>query len=137
MSAEINEIREYFFNDYIKSPDDFHDDDVDRVKKCDWIIRRFLDYYKIVNHKIDIQETAKQLIDAMKWRKEQNVSELKASDFPMEFFQSGGVFLCKYSSCLILSTLWEPEIHLTKSELTKSELTKSINYCKTKSKSNI
>ena len=44
MSAEINEIREYFLNDHIKSPDDFHPDDVDRIKQCDWIIRRFLDY---------------------------------------------------------------------------------------------
>ena len=92
---EINEIREYFLNYHNKSSGDFHNDDVERVKRCDWVIRRFLDYYEIVNHKIDIQATAKQLIDAMKWRKEQKVNELKASDFPIEFFQCGGMFICK------------------------------------------
>ena len=95
MSAEINEIRESFLNHLNKSPHDFHPDDVERIKSCDWIIERFLEYQKIVNHKTDVNETTKKLIEAMKWRKEQGVNQLKESHFPMEYFQCGGLFLCK------------------------------------------
>ena len=87
--TSINEIRESFLNQLNQSPDDFHPDDVDRIKHCDWIIGRFLEY-----NNGNVKETTKQLIEAMKWRKVQMVNEMKASDFPMEYYQCGGIFNC-------------------------------------------
>ena len=95
MSAEVIQVRELFLNHLNKWPDHFDPVDVERIKSCDWIIERFLEYQKIVNHKTDVNATAKKLIEAMKWRKEQGVNQLKESNFPMEYFQCGGLFLCK------------------------------------------
>ena len=95
MSVEIDEIRKLFLNYNDKWPESFHHDDVDRIKRCDWIIERFLQYQIMVNHKTHVNALAKKLIEAMKWRKEQRVNQLKESDFPMEYYQCGGLFICK------------------------------------------
>lgn len=90
MLAEINRIRQSFLNDLIQKQNDFHPDDVERIKHCDWIIRRFL-----VSNKRNINATAKQLIQVIKWRNVERVNEIKPTQFPMEYFQSGGMFICK------------------------------------------
>lgn len=90
MLAEINRIRQSFLNDLIQKPNDFHPDDVERIKHCDWIIRRFL-----VSNKRNINATAKQLIQVIKWRNVERVNEIRPNQFPMEYFQSGGMFICK------------------------------------------
>ena len=100
MFAEINEIRELFLNHLNKSPDHFHPDDVERIKSYDWIISGFLEYQKILHYKTDVNATTKKLIEAMKWRREQGVNQLKESDFPMEYYQCGGLFLCKLNLIL-------------------------------------
>ena len=86
--TSINEIRQSFLNKLNQSPDDFYPDDVYRIKHCDWIIGRFLEY-----NDGNVKEATKQFIEAMKWRKIKMVNELKASDFPMEYFQCGGIFI--------------------------------------------
>lgn len=115
MLAEINEIRELFFNDLIQKPNDFHPDDVERIKHCDWMIKRFL-----VSNKRNINATAKQLIQVMKWRNDERVNEIKPTQFPMEYFQSGGMFICKsklkyiffYNNTKIFNMLYQIKIFL-------------------------
>ena len=100
MSSEIEEIRKLFLNHLNQV--DFNPDDVRRIKSCDWIINRFLEHEKILHKdKADVNVTAKKLIQAMKWRNEQKVNQLKESDFPMEYFKCGGLFLCKFNEIVI------------------------------------
>jgi hypothetical protein len=84
----INEMRDKFLACVAKSPQDYDQMDIDRIKNNDFAIERYLIYWLY-----DAKEAFKQMDDSMKWRKSLNVNYLDFSNCPVEFFQTGGLFI--------------------------------------------
>lgn len=85
----VVEMREKFLasETYQNQKDLFHPEDIRKIIEDDWYIKRFI----IAAYK-NIDEAVKLMSTAMQWRKEQGLHELKDSDFPREFFETGGLF---------------------------------------------
>ena len=81
---QIESIRYQFRQAVNESPDLFDEKDISNVESDDWTIKRFLGHKKG-----NIEEAAASLIKAMKWRKENDVNNIKITDQPVEFFWTG------------------------------------------------
>lgn len=79
----VNQIRESFLNRYEKNKELYDEMDIQKIKKDDWTVRRFLRSEN--NNSVKALE---KLDKAMKWRK---VCP-KETDIPKEFFEVGGMF---------------------------------------------
>lgn len=64
--------------------------DVDRIKTSDTFVWRFVEDRKGDVETV-VSSTVKSLITCLAWRKERNVNDLEASDFPREVIGSGRV----------------------------------------------
>ncbi|RWS08580.1 motile sperm domain-containing protein 2-like protein [Dinothrombium tinctorium] len=78
---DIQIVRDRFLLDYKENEALYDHVDVQRVKDDDWSIKRFLFYTKM-----STKEAGDLLIKSMRWRKEKGVNQMKASDFPQEFY---------------------------------------------------
>ena len=65
--------------------------DVQKAHHNDWFIQRFV-LDRMMNTYSDqedlIEDAAAAVVECMRWRKEEGINDLKASDFPREFFSS-------------------------------------------------
>lgn len=79
----IESIRKNFLTIVQKNGDKFHPDGVERVKKNDWSIERFV----LVSKTED--SALKALVKVMEWRKSFGVNDLNDEFFPRELYESG------------------------------------------------
>lgn len=65
--------------------------DVNKLHHSKWFVQRFV-FDRLQNTYTDqedlIEDAAKAIVECMRWRKEEGINDLKASDFPREFFSS-------------------------------------------------
>lgn len=88
--APIEEVRERVLS-MIGDGSEFDARDVNRARHNQWFIQRFV-LDRLQNTYADqedlIDDAATAIIECMRWRKEEGINDLKASDFPREFFSS-------------------------------------------------
>lgn len=81
---ELNYVRSKFLESVAIENEDLYDQvDIERVKSHDWTVQR---YILDRDHKLD--DAVEMLKETMKWRKENDVNNIKESDFPAEFWTS-------------------------------------------------
>ena len=95
--AVIEAIRIRFVKNASDSPH-YEESDVEMIKQNDWQIQRFL-----LEHKAEPEDAFAALNNAMKWRKEMNIHQMKDTDFPREFYQSG--YIMRYGRDMNDSTV--------------------------------
>lgn len=83
----IAKVREICKAEFEKNPDQFDKDDFERFMNSDWTVTRFL-----MRKKDNPEDAAQMIIGCAKWRHRLGMPRWKDSDFPMEFYNLGGVF---------------------------------------------
>lgn len=87
-SCFVVSMREQFMREsYDGNEADFDPKDIEKIEKDDWFVKRFL----IAAYK-NQDEAVKLMTQSMKWRKEKRLRQLKESDFPREFLETGSLF---------------------------------------------
>ncbi|CAG2178165.1 unnamed protein product, partial [Oppiella nova] len=86
----VAELRQKAVERCEKSPDLYYSEDVERLKRDDWSVRRYLHQHK---SKPDVQKGLEALDKALKWRKAYGVRELKDTDFAREGYTSVGAII--------------------------------------------
>lgn len=66
---------------------DYEEEDVDRLRKCDYEVRRYL---YLTN--MDIEKTISMIKDRLEWRKEVGLTKMRPETFPREFYECGSIF---------------------------------------------
>ncbi|KPM11877.1 motile sperm domain-containing protein 2-like protein [Sarcoptes scabiei] len=85
LSEKISEIRALVLEEYERDRDSMFEEDVKRIDD-DWCVERFL------RRRRTVKDSAQMLINTLRWAQEMNLSRLKDSDFPEEFFKIGAMF---------------------------------------------
>jgi hypothetical protein len=65
----------------------YEEEDVERVMSNDWVIERF-----IIDRKGDLEQALERLKETMRWRKVEEVNQIKPTDFPQEFWLIGELY---------------------------------------------
>lgn len=89
LSSDITvEVRNRFLDEeYAANPASYDERDVDRIRgPDDWFVQRFITSG-------DVDEAIKMMANNLKWRKEFGINDLTVTDFPAEFYQSGGLIV--------------------------------------------
>ena len=86
----IEDLRNNFLKRVDKNPELYYVEDVERVKRNDWTVRRFLYNYKT---KPDLSKGLEALDKAMKWRKAFAVLDINEEHFPQELYCSAGAII--------------------------------------------
>ena len=94
----IAKVRELLQVEFDKDPDSFDPSDIERFQNSDWTVTRFL-----MRKKDNIEEAAKMMIGCARWRHKLGMPRWKDEDFPVEFYNIGGVF--PYASDLLGNTM--------------------------------
>lgn len=79
-------------NSNLTSSGEFHIKDIDRIRRSDHFIQRYIDDANgctKVGTRITNQQVVDTIIDVLKWRKEFGINDFTAQMFPKEFFQAG------------------------------------------------
>ena len=84
----VHEVRTKFLQEVEKDPDAYYQEDVDRIIRDDWYVKRYL-----LARNRDVKESLVMLMDAMKWRKTEGVRDLEGSYFPEELFKLSSMFV--------------------------------------------
>lgn len=93
----INVIREALLGKFEENASLFDVRDAARLRADDWLIARFLlDKLPDFSSQLEaIEPTIAALEETLKWRREFGVNDLKDSDFPVQFYQSGVVTVAR------------------------------------------
>jgi hypothetical protein len=83
----IERVREKFLIEVDKDPTQFEVEDIELVQTDEWTVCRFLFIHQNVE-----EAAAKNLIEAMKWRKDKGFLRTSFSFFPNEYFRLGVLF---------------------------------------------
>lgn len=81
---EVAFVRTRFLDEAESNPDLYDPIDVERCRTDEWTIKRFIAY-----RKHNLESASETIINSMRWRKENEASSLKQTDFPAEFFWVG------------------------------------------------
>lgn len=76
----------------LTSSGEFHIRDIDRIKRSDHFIQRYIDDANAcakVGTRITNEKVVNAIIDVLKWRKEFGINDFTAQMFPKEFFEAG------------------------------------------------
>lgn len=76
-AEDVQIIREKVLEEIAITPNEYHEDDIERVRTDDWFVKKFY-----ITRNRNIKPAATSLISSLKWRKSQKVHELKESDLP-------------------------------------------------------
>ena len=112
----FQDVKMICLNKIEQEPDLYYPEDIEKLKRQEWMIRRFMNHHK--GDKLDSEDpnkTAETVIRMMQWKKKMNLRGMKASDYPREFFEIGlygqavtrtGEFLVQctgkfYNKCLV------------------------------------
>lgn len=83
----IESVREKFFLEVDKEPNQFEAEDIELVQTDDWTVCRFLFIHQNVE-----ELAANNLIEAMRWRKDKGFLRTPLSFFPNEYYRLGVLF---------------------------------------------
>ncbi|XP_074600680.1 motile sperm domain-containing protein 2-like [Brevipalpus obovatus] len=84
LTGSVEKVREMFLQEAQENPNFYDPIDIDRVRTDDYTVRRF-----VQNQRGDVEKGFNMLMSAMKWRKSFGVNDIKPSDFPKEYFETG------------------------------------------------
>ena len=87
MNDIISEVRNQFLEISAKNGNLFEAIDVERVRSNEFAVKRF-----VLWNNYDLNKSVKQLVEAMKWRKDNAINGLTAQDIPREFFLAGALY---------------------------------------------
>jgi len=87
MKDIISEVRDQFLEINAKNANLFDTLDVERVRSNEFAVKRF-----VLWNNYDLNKSVKQLVEAMKWRKDNGINGLTAQDIPREFFLAGALY---------------------------------------------
>lgn len=86
---ELNYVRSKFLESAANENESLYDEvDIERVRTHDWTVQRH-----ILDRDHNLDDAVAMLKDTMKWRKENDVNNIKESDFPAEFFGTSELFV--------------------------------------------
>lgn len=86
----LNSVRHVTLDKMLTNASLYYEEDIDKVKTNEWIIRRFMTHYKGDKlHCEDVDKTSDAIIKALQWKKKHKVREGNPSDFPREFYLIG------------------------------------------------
>lgn len=85
LKAMIDKVRAELAVEFEQHPDDYDAADVALIDD-DWQIERF------IRRKHTLDETLTMMKETLKWRRSNNMPNLKAEDFPEDFFKIGAMF---------------------------------------------
>jgi len=86
----FTDVRTYCMEKIKKDPELFYPQDVEKLQRQEWMIRRFMTHHK--GDKLDLEDpkkTADVVIKMMMWKKKMKLREMEPTAYPMEFFQIG------------------------------------------------
>jgi len=86
---DIASVREKVVAHFDANPDQCFPEDIERIKGEEYQVKRFLLVAKDVSKHDEIVTS---IVNTLKWRKDNNVTHLKKEDFPIEYYQCGGIF---------------------------------------------
>ncbi|KAI1305261.1 Motile sperm domain-containing protein 2 [Halotydeus destructor] len=66
----------------------FYEEDIDKIRNDDWFVKRFL-----LARSKKVAEAADMMVDALKWRKSEDIRNLKPSYFPDDMFRVSSMFI--------------------------------------------
>lgn len=84
-SEKIQLLRKRFEEELTNNSLLYHPNDVERVRKEDWQVKRFLDEYE------NEDQAFNELLKSLKWKKEFGIHERDDQYFPKEFWELNGV----------------------------------------------
>lgn len=94
LQAFFKEVRELCLDQIeimgIEKPNLFYKEDVEKVKKQEWLIRRFMAHHK--GDKLgeeNPKKTADTIVKCLLWKKKMRLREMKPDEYPKEFYQCG------------------------------------------------
>ncbi|KAG8186334.1 hypothetical protein JTE90_005866 [Oedothorax gibbosus] len=85
----VQELRNKFLDDLPTEKQNYHEDDIKRVKENDFFVARY-----ILHNEKDIEKSYNMLTESLKYRKEMEVNTLRKKDLPKEYFDNRAVILC-------------------------------------------
>lgn len=83
----VSELREKFLAS-IEPGDCFYKEDIEKVKRDDWFVKRFL-----LARSRDVSASLSMMKEALKWRKSEGVRDLKPDYFPDDLFRLSSMFI--------------------------------------------
>ena len=84
----VQEVRAKFLQEVEKDPDSYYQEDIDRIIRDDWYVKRYL-----LARNRDVKESLLMLMDAQKWRKTEGLRDLDGPYFPEELFKLAMLFV--------------------------------------------
>lgn len=90
----IDKLREKFLTEFSTRRDCFDSIDFENVELNDWFIMRFL-----IHTGLDEDAAYEMIVNAMFWRKEQDLRSVRDNYFPDLFYQTGGLFAYEPDKC--------------------------------------
>ncbi|XP_074599493.1 motile sperm domain-containing protein 2-like [Brevipalpus obovatus] len=89
-AEDVQSIREKVLEEISANPNEYHEDDIERVRTDDWFVKKFY-----ITRNRNVKPATTSLISSLKWRKSQKVHELKESDLPDVYHRLGSFFVYK------------------------------------------
>ncbi|XP_053210657.1 motile sperm domain-containing protein 2-like [Panonychus citri] len=86
-SKKIEDVRSQVKGHFTENPDLYDADDLEKVFTNDFYVCRFLRWCKG-----DIKKSVNMILKCFQWRKSSGLIYRKPTDFPSEFYKSGGLF---------------------------------------------
>lgn len=81
--------RKKFLNDLEKEDRDFfYEEDIEKIRNDDWFVKRFL-----LSRSRNVDEAVGMMFDALKWRKSEDIRNLRPGYFPSDMFAISSMFL--------------------------------------------